>query len=493
MPERAECQSLDEFVEAFDAGISVGCLALAHAGIGDSGVERLATTLEKDQSSSVSTLDLPGNELRDPGLARLASALGSAGGCTVTRLNLAYNSISLEGVVHLAEALEKNIRITYLDLAYNFIGDPGVVQLAASLERNFSVATLKLAANGIGDKGGVRLATMLEKNATVTSVDLSGNNIGNVTAERLAAALETSSTLSSLVLTQNDVTEKGAALFAGALLQNASLRELNLQGNPIGGQGTENLVGIVSHRTPVCVLDLDWGRWPRSGPHTLRGWGTTSGSPRHAGWGNSSNRGVGTGAPEGPLADAQATASPATKSLLGWSSPASVSRSPSGSAFGAMPPVAEGEERSDDGDDDNDDDCEDREPTQKEDSGAREICNEKDVSGSETRDDTNSASERVSEEVEADIGCSSLADANRLAPCASSDSTTQGSSKPKPDLPETEEKEGEVEPTPSEAQEVSIPESDEAQDSGRCSRSSGLEELGRRLLAGEGTEVPDVD
>ncbi|XP_033727326.1 serine-rich adhesin for platelets-like isoform X3 [Pecten maximus] len=130
-----------------DEGVNLRELDLGDTNMGDSGMNKVATFLEKN--TTLKTLNLNGNK-----------------------------AVSVEGWQRLGKALKKNKTLQTLSLDFNNIGDDGIAAIVDGLRTNQTLQTLELEDVGITKKGGKMLRDLVKDNPTILEVTIfPGNSI----------------------------------------------------------------------------------------------------------------------------------------------------------------------------------------------------------------------------------------------------------------------------------------------------------------------------
>ena len=151
------------------------------------GIDSHGVTNALNINRTLETLTLAGNEIGDIGISGLVNTSGRAG-CTLVELDLSNNLLSNEGCAKgLAPWLESNLTCKRLNLSTNRVGDFGASSIADALVLNWRKAFggdcgiplehLDLAFNLVGPKGGEALKVALEKAKYLKYVDLRHNKM----------------------------------------------------------------------------------------------------------------------------------------------------------------------------------------------------------------------------------------------------------------------------------------------------------------------------
>lgn len=221
---------------------------LSNPFLGDSGVEKICSALEKNKSCKA--LDLSGNKLGEGGVEALCKML-KENDC-IEILYLEDNAITDDACAELAALLTKNKTLKQLNLSGNKISSKGAKVLAQSIRKNEALEALWLNRNQIRDGGAKEFGECLKKNDVLDTLCLEDNKIRERGAKVLAKALRKNTDIETLNLGGNKIGSKGAKYFGKALKKNekhgGQLKKLVLGGNRFNEHDMETLEGEASSR-----------------------------------------------------------------------------------------------------------------------------------------------------------------------------------------------------------------------------------------------------
>ncbi|XP_069106776.1 glutamate-rich protein 3-like isoform X3 [Argopecten irradians] len=152
--------------------------------LGDKGVKSLLAGIqeieeEADDNGKVNLreLDLGDTNMGDSGMSKVATFLEK--NTTLKTLNLNGNkAVSVEGWQKLGKALKENKTLQTLSLDFNNVGDDGIAAIVEGLRTNQTLHTLELEDVGITKKGGKLLRDLVKDNPTILEVTIyPGNDV----------------------------------------------------------------------------------------------------------------------------------------------------------------------------------------------------------------------------------------------------------------------------------------------------------------------------
>jgi len=206
-------------------------LSLQQAQIGNEGLDKLVTSLDK--LSNLQVLRLSGNRLTSDSVSNALKAI-SAQNQNIRELDLSNNLLDGSIVESLAILLKQNPKLHYLNLSGNIFGDEGAEFLAQALTDTTAVIpTLELMNNKIGDRGVEAIGRLVNANTNIGILLLSGNQIRNDGALALSKALVNNFNVTKVDLAGNNIGAPGALALREYLENNIDIMNLNLSGNPL--------------------------------------------------------------------------------------------------------------------------------------------------------------------------------------------------------------------------------------------------------------------
>eukprot|EP00903_Cladosiphon_okamuranus_P015292 g14129.t3 len=230
---------------------NLGCIDLAHFGLGDQLVAALAASLKYSPPESLSLRD---NRMTDGPLGVVVSSLDVD---SLVRLDLSENRVGPKAMKALCSFLEGGSCLETLILTATQIGDAEIAPLSETLMENEVLLSLNLSRNHLRSAGASRLAKILSSSSCgLQHLDISWNCCSGAGTVELGEALKHQTSLRTLELAFNSFSDDGTMALAIALLDNHQLTSLGLSWNRVGGAASIALSRMLSHNSALRKLDL---------------------------------------------------------------------------------------------------------------------------------------------------------------------------------------------------------------------------------------------
>lgn len=250
-----KCKLKDDGVEKVMEGLRAGNhvnlkkLSLRQNGMGNKGAIALEFLLK--QTTTLEELDLSENSISSRGAAVVLSSLDKNRSCPIHTLNLSQNEIwDMDDGTFLRN--NKTLKIFNLD--GNFMHDEGAEQIARAIADNKSsvIEKLYLGWNGVSDDGATALAKMMETNSSLQVLGLAENDISNAGARAILSALAVNTSVREISgLYHNQIDRKFIIVAIKRLLHRYGERN----GQPVPADGVDNPDEVTLQQAPAVGAD----------------------------------------------------------------------------------------------------------------------------------------------------------------------------------------------------------------------------------------------